>query len=102
MKKSTKNLYLPGTNKNVGYLDNDTLHIYKKYIKYFTLPSAIIKDVGKFYAAYPVIFLQKEKAGERHVKLDCWYGYLYNIEEKAWNFFCCEFSTPDNLDVIEM
>jgi hypothetical protein len=95
-----KNLYLPGTNKNVGYLDKDVMHIYKRYMQY--LPwSAIGTSHVLVDTSYPFILTIKEKKAEKIVKVN-YTGWISNIDLKTYDFYNCTFSTPDNLDVIEM
>ena len=102
----TRKLYLPGTNKNVGYLyDNKTLCIYKRHIKYFPFQQPLLDSGECTWARIigPVIFMQKEKKVETLMQqLYSWAGYFYNVEKKTYDFFNCTFKTPDNLDVIEM
>jgi hypothetical protein len=99
MKKSTKTLYLPGTNKNVGYILGNTMHIYKKYIKYFPV------DVSKNYMGFGVNTGKKfivANDSDQLLELARNTGWYYEIETKLYTFFDCVFKTPDNLDVIEM
>jgi hypothetical protein len=99
-----KNLYLPGTNKNVGYLyDNNTLCIYKRFIKYLPFKQPFYSD-GDTYGAEKnglVILTQKVKKVETNIQLCSWGGYFYNIDKKTYDFFFCSFKTPDNLDLVE-
>ena len=98
-----KNLFLPGTNKNVGYVHKDTMHIYKRYIKYLPL-SVNPKGFNTFgYLFYnQPIFLQKEKGIEKHVQLSGYNGYIFDLGMKTYDFYFPKFKTADNLDVIEM
>jgi hypothetical protein len=100
-----KNLFLPGTNKNAGYLySNNTLCIYKRFIKYFPFMLPLRNDGQNASAILkgPLILTQKIKETEKNIQLYSWAGYFYNIEKKTYDFFNCTFKTPDNLDVIEM
>jgi hypothetical protein len=104
MKKSIKNLYLPGTNKNVGYiLYNDTMCIYKRYIKYFPFEPLETDGLCHFARlANKAIFTQEVNGVETNIQLYSWVGYFYNVVYKTYDFFNCTFKTPDNLDLIEM
>jgi hypothetical protein len=104
MKKSIKNLYLPGTNKNIGYLDtqDNVLAIYKKNMKYFPLTRCTTFSYVAVNLPTSIILMKKENASEIHMQLKGHAGYIYNVDTKMWNFFGCTFKTPDNLDVIEM
>jgi len=96
-----KNLYLPGTNKNVGYLDKDVLYLYERHMKYFPLTMASYIGVGSDIVA-PVIFSKRDKKVEENIQLKGHSGFFYNVDTKMWIFSNCTFKTPDNLDVIEM
>ena len=95
-----KNLYLPGTNKNVGYILGNTMHIYKKYIKYFPI------DTTKSYKNFGLSSATKKfivKAeSDVHLELEHYIGWYYEVEDKMYTFFDCTFQTPDNLDVVEI
>jgi hypothetical protein len=102
VKNSIKNLYLPGTNKNVGYLDKNTMHIYKRHRKYYSFP--LYKSGTTIWgrSSKGPIFLQKENKIEKNVQLTSYEGYIYNADTNMYDFYNCTFTTPDNLDVIEM
>jgi hypothetical protein len=93
-----KNLYLPGTNKNVGYLDGDTMHIYKRHRKYFLFPGKYSSD-----NTVRVIYVTK-KEGDAEITfwMSSFCGHIFNIDTNMYEFFKCEFEIADNLDVIEM
>ena len=96
-----KNLYLPGTNKNVGYILGDTMHIYKKYIKYFPI-KFVIPRITTIYNKSSFIVLQKYEGKEENLEMVMHGGWWYNVNIKFYAFYNCTFKTPDNLDVIEM
>lgn len=97
-----KKLYLPGTSKHIGHLTKETMHLYKRFMKYFPLTlSAHFSDMA-IDVITPVILTQKDKDSESNIQLMGHGGYLYNIGTKEWIFYNCIFKTPDNLDVIEM
>jgi hypothetical protein len=94
-----ENLYLPGTNKNVGYILGNTMHIYKKYIKYFPVNTedtdrGFGMDVGEKFIV--------TNDADKNLELKSHHGWYYEIHEKMYTFFDCQFKTPDNLDLIEM
>jgi hypothetical protein len=101
MKKfpAQKQFYLPGTNKNVGYILGNTMHIYKKYIKYFPVNTNNDFKIGA--SGIGEKFIIKEK-NEKHLELDSCVGWYLEVNEKMYTFYDCTFKTPDNLDVIEM
>lgn len=94
-----KNLYLPGTNRNVGYILGNTMHIYQKYIKYFPV------DTTQNYNGFGLNTGKKFIVGQdfqKYFELKSHKGWYYEIDAKMYTFFDCDFKTPDNLDVIEM
>jgi hypothetical protein len=100
MKKSIKNLYLPGTNKNVGYLKKDTMFIYSRYMKY--LPwNALGRSSALENKSYPFILTIKNKKEEETVRVN-YTGWYHDVGSTMYIFNNCVFTIPDNLDVIEM
>jgi len=97
-----KNLYLPGTNKNVGYLNGSILHLYKRHIKYLPLTLNGDRSCPIISPLKHLIFELREKKATKNIQLKWISSYAYNIDTKEWMFYNCEFKTPDNLDVIEM
>ena len=94
-----RNLYLPGTNKNVGYILGNTMHIYSRYIKYFPV------DTSKIYQGYGLQVGKKfivEEDLQKVLELEYCHGWYYEVNEKMYTFFDCTFKIPDNLDVIEI
>lgn len=94
-----KKLYLLGTNKNVGFILGNTMHIYKKYIKYFPVnTSQTSKGFGWNFGKKFIV----EENLSKHLELEKCVGWYYEINEKMYTFFDCAFKTPDNLDIIEL
>jgi hypothetical protein len=102
-----KNLYLPGTNKNIGYIDkSNTMSIYKRYKQYLPLPIGSGNlPYGIFYICEirksGFIVLQKTGDNEKYLEFKSHCGYIYNVDTNMYDFYNCAFETPDNLDVIE-
>ena len=97
-----KKLYLPGTNKNVGYLNKDTMHLYERSLKYFPLSHCTNFSDLAVEVVPPVILTQKNKKIETNIQLKGHNGYIFDVNTKMWVFYRCTFKTPDNLDLVEM
>jgi hypothetical protein len=99
-----KNLYIPGTTKYIGYLDNKQISIYIKYfskVKLFFNPSVI-----PGYTNTNQILLVKEKLKneikEYYIQLLGFYGYWTDPDLGIIVLNNCNFKIPDNLDLIEI
>jgi hypothetical protein len=95
-------LYLPGTNKNVGYLDDSTMHIYKRCIKYLPFNNLETRSILIVSMSQHLIFELREKKTVKNIQLASISSYAYLVNSKEWTFYDCQFKTPDNLDLIEM
>lgn len=102
MKKSIKNLYLPGTDKNVGYLKKDEMHLYKRHVKYLLVNLNGDRSFPIVNPSCHLIFELREENTVTNIQLAYISSYAFFIEKQEWIFYNCEFKTPDNLDVIEM
>ena len=97
-----KNLYLPGTNKNVGYLDkHDVMKIYKRHMKYFPMPKTLPNVMTTFFDWSPFSLLVRENGTESYVELRVHGGWWLDVDTKEYVFNNCRFKVPDNLNLIE-